>query len=125
MKPNDTEHKPVKIYLSHSMRDYGSEYAEKNIDNLYSIYGDDAVIIDPSEYSGKCVDDFKPGGFMKNMAEVFHPLIESCDVFVALANEKTGRYTAGVSNEIKYAKGLCKKIWLPHGEMEHNTIRRN
>ena len=107
------EDKPVKVYLSHSIADYGSEYIDWIVNDLYSIYGDDAIIIDPSEqqYQDRCVDEKRPGGYMMNMIEVFYPLIDECDVLVAIRKNDTIRYTPGVLDEIRYAERIGKEVF--------------
>ena len=109
------EEKVIKVYVSHSMADYGSEYIEWIMGDLRSIYGGRkyAEYIDPSEqqYQDRCVDEGRPGGFRKNMIDVFYPLIMECDVLVAIQKGGTCRYTPGVLDEVKYAEKVGKEVW--------------
>lgn len=98
------------IYLSYSMRDYGSDYISNVKHDLIDMYGDDTTIIDPSEYTSSCIAEKTRADFMHNMINVFYPLIDSCNILVAVPQSSVDPathvgpiYSSGVNNEIKYA----------------------
>lgn len=46
-----------------------------------------------------------------NMDKVFYPAISSCDELVYVQRFSTGKITAGVRAEIKYAESIGKKVY--------------
>lgn len=101
----------MRAYLSYSKKDYGSDYIRSLKERLVRIYGYDTVVIDPAKYIGQCVSEEDRGGFLKNMLDVFYPLIRGCDVVVAVPDSESMRYTAGVMNDINFAKSIGIDIW--------------
>ena len=93
------------------MNDYGSDYIRSLKERLVRIYGYDTVIVDPAKHVSQCVSEKEMGGFLKNMLDVFYPLIRGCDVVVAVPESVSMRYTSGVINEIKFAKNIGVEVW--------------
>ena len=99
------------IYLSHSKNDYGSDYIRDVKVRIVRIYGEDTVVVDPAKYVDQCVSEEERGGFFTNMFDVFYPLIRGCEVMVAVPDRESKRYTAGVVNEMEFAKKEGIPVW--------------
>ena len=93
------------VYISHSMKDYKSEYVNE-IKSFFSEH----KIIDPSEYADQCVDEKRIGGYWWNMRNVFYPLIRECELVVAVPMEN-GNYSTGVITEAKYTREMDIDLW--------------
>lgn len=101
----------MRIYLSHSKRDYGSEHIRDVKARIVRIYGEDTEVVDPSKYADQCIDEEDRGGFFLNMMDIFFPLIDECEVLVAVPDKEMGSYTGGVITEMRYAKRHGIGVW--------------
>lgn len=101
----------MRVYLSHSKRDYGTSYIWDVKERLLRIYGEETFIVDPAMHSEDCISEEDRGGFLINMVDIFYPLIKECDVVVAVPDKESGKYTGGVVAEMRYAKRNEIEVW--------------
>lgn len=98
------ETKPIisKIYFSHSVKDYNTEY-ELNITNQIKTKYPDAIIINPKDIKidPEDIKNQAYPGFMKRLRKYFFPEIDKCDIMI-VAKSKTGKYGSGAKKEIEY-----------------------
>ena len=104
--------KNIKVYLAHSKHDYGSEYIKNTIVVVIDEFkknGVDCEIIDPSKI---IVHESEKGteNYFAVMVEYFYPLIDSCDVLMAIPDSRNDKFSSGVETEFRYAISIGKEV---------------
>lgn len=109
--------KVVKVFLGRAKVDYGSKYENCCIEKVKEKWEGCEIIEFPD--IGKDLERGK--NFFMVEREIFFPLIDNCDVFVALpvcneldvkGVEKRGTLSTGVRYEIKYAQSIGKPVYI-------------
>jgi hypothetical protein len=100
----------TKIYYSHAMKDYDTQFELDNMNAIRDKYPD-AIIFNPKELlkGDNYITPKNYSEFMKDLEENCYPKIDECDIFV-VSKYKHGKYTTGVKKELEYAKFLGKRI---------------
>ena len=107
----------MKIYLAHSIDDYENNNIKNEKINIKNKFGLKHDYEDPSTYdfgylkvpNRNCEDPEKEWktfseNATKELKKKFFPIIKDCNLFIAIPNWKTNKYSFGVISELEYAQ---------------------